>query len=82
LWWISKLASSLESIGNSAHDLPLVKHDFIACCVAYFGFLRAGEFTTSLPFDVFAHLIKADVTSIPVKSVGGSFTPAYSGLET
>ena len=81
LWWISKLASSLESIGNSAHDLPLVKHDFIACCVAYFGFLRAGEFTTSLPFDVFAHLIKADVTSIPVKSVGGSFSPAYSSLE-
>ena len=30
LWWISKLASSPASIGNSARDLPLVKHDFIA----------------------------------------------------
>jgi hypothetical protein len=30
LWWISKLASSPGSIGNSARDLPLVKHDFIA----------------------------------------------------
>jgi hypothetical protein len=53
-----------------------------ACCIAYFGFLRASEFTTSLPFDAFAHLIVVDVTSFPVKSAGGSFSSAYSGLET
>jgi hypothetical protein len=53
-----------------------------ACCIAYFGFLRASEFMMSLPFDAFAHLIVVDVTSLPVKSVGCSFSPAYSGLET
>jgi hypothetical protein len=53
-----------------------------ACCIAYFGFLRASEFMMSLPFDAFVHLIVVDVTSLPVKSVGGSFSPVYSGLET
>jgi hypothetical protein len=36
----------------------------------------------SLLFDAFAHLIVVDVTSLPVKSVGCSFSPAYLGLET
>jgi hypothetical protein len=42
---------------------------WLACCIAYFGFLRVNEFTTSLPFKVSAdsaYLTVADVTSSQV----------------
>ena len=48
-----------------------------ACCIAYFGFLRASEFMMSLTFDAVPHLIVVDVTSLPVRSVGCSF---FTGL--
>ena len=32
-----------------------------ACCLGFFGFLRAGEFTTSQPFDPSIHLTASDV---------------------
>jgi hypothetical protein len=81
---LPRASEILHAIFNSlsmtlSHDLFNI---WSACCIAYFGFLRASEFTTSLPFDAFTHLIMVDVTSLPVKSVGGSFSLAYSGLET
>ena len=35
-----------------------------ACCVAYFGFLRVSEFTTSLPFNASSHLNVAAAASL------------------
>jgi hypothetical protein len=82
-----RLPRASEILHAIFHSLSMtLSHDLfnilVACCIAYFGFLRASEFMMSLPFDAFAHLIVVDVTSLPVKSVGCSFSPAYSGLET
>jgi hypothetical protein len=74
LWGINTFTSYSGNIGNYASDLPCVKFDVLshdslmfwsACCVAYFGFLRVSEFTTSLPFNASAHLNVPDVTILP-----------------
>ncbi len=59
----------MRAIFRSLSLTPL-SHDSLmfwsACCVAYFGFLRVSEFTTSPPFNAFVHLSVADVTRLPV----------------
>jgi hypothetical protein len=62
-----------------SHDLFNILVGVLYCL---FRISSASEFMMSLPFDAFVHLVVVDVTSLPVKSVGGSFSLVYSGLET
>ena len=55
-----------RSLDFSSHNHTML---WAACCIGFFGFLRAGEFTVNAPFDPAIHLsvndIQADSLSNP-----------------